>query len=408
MDSRWLAALTLISLPAHAIDTELKGIADIRVSHSSGEDSYVSGQFGKLQNSSGGDLSLGQLGLNLKIGLSDQTSIVVVGNSFVDDEKSEVGFTEVFLKYSGLPSDRGVRHSARVGTFYPPISLENRATAWSPANTLTPSTMNSWIGEEVRTTGVEYTAEWLGKFREVDYDLKLNTGLFGFNDTAGAMLSWHGWTLSSRQSVLGESLPIPQTPAQTNLLVDQAKESDPFHEGDDRLGYFLNAEYKLKKKLLLQAGYYDNNATPYMIEDGQYGWETRFAYTGFRWQIDKQWSLMGQLMQGSTLMQSPQRENVVDNDYRSAYLTLSWRNGPHRLSTRLEEFSVTDLDQTVGDNNDEYGKAFTLSYRYRLNRQWFLLNEFNWINSTRAARTYNQDDPKQLERQLQVGLRYYF
>ncbi|EAR61175.1 hypothetical protein [Neptuniibacter caesariensis] len=408
MASRWLLLLSLTCLPANAMDIEWKGVADMRISHSSGIQSYVSGQTGKLQNSPGGDLSLGQLGVALNLGINDQSSIAVVGNSFIDDEKNSTGLTELFYQRSGLPNENGLRHGMRLGMFYPPISLENRATAWSPANSLTPSTMNSWIGEEIRTTGFEYTAEWLGKFRQADYDLKLSTGLFTMNDTAGAMLSWHGWGLSSRQSVYGEGLPIPQTPAQTGILSVQAKESDPFHEGDDRLGYYLNAEYLLKRKLLLQAGYYDNNATPYVETDGQYGWNTQFTYAGFRWRLNKQWSLMGQLMQGSTLMQSPQRVNVVDNDYRSGYLTLSWHNKPHSINARLEEFSVTDLDQTPGDNNDEYGKAFTLSYRYRLDKQWFLLSELNWIDSNRAARAYSNENTRKIEQQLQMALRYYF
>ncbi|MCP4596481.1 hypothetical protein [Neptuniibacter sp.] len=408
MVSRWLLVLSVVSIPTYAIDIEWKGLADLRTSHSSGSPSYVSGQNGKLQNSPGTDLSLGQLGIALRLGLSDQSALIVVGNSFIDNEKNATGLTELYFQHSGLPDENGLRHNLRLGRFYPPISLENRATAWSPANSLTPSTMNSWIGEEIRTTGIEYSAEWLGKFRDTDYDLKLSTGLFTMNDTAGAMLSWHGWTLSSRQSVFGEGLPIPQTPAQTGILSAQAKESDPFHEGDDRLGYFLNSEYILQRKLRLQAGFYDNNATPYVETDGQYGWKTQFGYAGFRWQINKQWSLMGQLMQGSTLMQSPQKVNVVDNDFRSAYLTLGWRHQQHRINARLEEFSVSDHDQTMGDNNDEYGKAFTLSHRYRLNRQWFLLSEYIWLNSTRPARLYFGESAKQIEKQLQLSLRYYF
>lgn len=408
MDSRYLLISTFFCLPAYALEADIKGLADLRINHTVGSDSYVSGDLGKLQTSPGTHLALGQLGIVLNLAITDQLNVIAVGNSFIDREKSETGLTEFYLKYTTLPDANGLRQNIRLGMFYPQISMENHATAWSPINSLTPSTMNSWIGEEIRATGLEYSAEWLGKFRETDYDLKLNATLFALNDTAGAMLAWHGWTLSNRQTVYGETLPIPQTPAQAGLLSVQANESDPFHEGDDKLGYVISAEYSQQRSLQLQAGYYANNATPYVETDGQYGWDTKFGFMGFRWRLNKHWSLMGQFMQGSTLMQSPQRDNIVDNDFRSAYLTLSWRDNTHRVNARIEEFSITDLDLTPGDNNDEYGKALSLSYRYRLNRQWFLLSEYNWLLSQRAARAYFEDAPRQMERQLQFAVRYYF
>lgn len=409
MLKHWGWWLSLLCTPALALEADIKGLVDLRLQQADGLDSYVSAGQGKLQTSHGSQLSLAQLAVVPELSLSDNLTLTTAINSFADEEKQTLGITEAFLRYHGVPNpESGLRQSWRLGVFYPAISLENQAVAWSSPDTLTPSTLNSWIGEEIRTTGFEYSAEWLGKLRQKNYNLKLTGSAFTNNDTAGAMLAWHGWTLSSRQSVLGERLDIPATPAQANLLSEQADASNPFHEGDDKLGYSLIAEWQQPRKLLLQWGYYANNATPYQETHGQYGWDTTFGFGGFRWQIDRQWQLSGQLLSGSTLMQSPQRQNIVENDYRSAYLSLGWKQGPHRINGRIEEFSVTDHDQIAGDNNAEQGKAFSLSYRYRLAKQWFMLGEYNWINSTRPARTYQQDDAKQIETQLQFGVRYYF
>ncbi len=403
-----LLALGLVSFNSYALEADFSGLLDLRLGHSHGLDSYVSGGQGKLQHSPGTRLSLGQAALISDLTLTDQVNLIGVLNGFSDEDKSRLGVTELYLRYRGLPDDSGFRQGLKAGLFYPAISLENRARAWSTANTLTPSTMNSWIGEELRATGLEYTAEWLGKFRDKSYDLKLNGTVYFNNDTAGSMLSWHGWTQSSRQTVLGEELEIPYFPALDNDLSAQARDSDPFHEEDDKPGYMVSLELNLERRRQLQLGYYDSNTTPYSVTNGQYGWHTKFLFAGINWSIDRNWSVQGQIMSGDTLMQSPLRVDVVNNSYQSAYLSLGWRSGKQRLNARVEEFSVTDRDNTYQDNNNEYGKALTLSYRYQFARQWFMLGEFSWLDSHRPARWYQGEAVDQVERLSQLGVRYYF
>lgn len=405
---RWVPLAVLMSGSALAVEADVAGIIDLRYSAVDGIDSYVNGGAGKFRYDDGDQLSVAQAGLVGKLKWDNGVSFHGVANGYLDGVEDAVGITEAYFKYRTVPNDDGLRQGVRLGIFYPAISLENQGTAWSTVNTLTPSTMNSWIGEELRSTGVEYTAEWLGRFNQRPYDLKLQGSLFMNNDSAGAMLSWHGWTLSSRQTLLHEKLPIQDMPARQGLLAAQAPKSDPFHEEDDDLGVTLSAQIKLPRKGLVQLGWFDNNATPWSRTNGQYGWRTRFAWAGFKWRLPARFSLTGQIMQGDTLMQAPWRQDVVNNDYRSAYLALGWSMKPHRVTARVEEFSVTDNDSTAGDNNDEYGKAFTLAYRYQLQKNWFLLSEFNWINSSRWARVYEGASPDLIERQVQFASRYYF
>ena len=56
----------------------------------------------------------------------------------------------------GIPAAAGpVSWSVKTGAFFPTISLENDDLGWTSPYTLTPSAINSWIGEELRTIGSE-------------------------------------------------------------------------------------------------------------------------------------------------------------------------------------------------------------------------------------------------------------
>ena len=285
--------------------------------------------------------------------------------------------------------------------------MENIATAWSTPYTLTSSTINNWLGEELRHTGFEFSLDKLGKFSKSDHDFSADLSLFQNNDTTGAMLAWHGWTLGNRQTLLHEKLIVQPFFARTGDLKNQAAQSDPFIELDNRWGAHIVGHWRFKNQLKVNIGYYDNNVDPDVVKEGQYTWSTKFIHLGFKYKLNKTIELVGQYMQGSTYMQSPYGDKVVDNDFRSAFLMLRkhWRK--HHLAFRVEEFSVDDFDQTVGDNNAEYGKALTLSYRYKLTKQSFILTEYNWLNSTRASRYYVGQPVNLIENQIQLAYRIY-
>lgn len=155
-------------------------------------------------------------------------------------------------------------------------------------------------------------------------------------------------------------------------------------------------------------GYYDNNATPYRVEYGQYAWETKFVHFSAKWRMPCGIHLSGQYLAGKTLMQNPDKQDMVNNDYRSASLSVTKRWRKHRLTSRIEEFSVTDNDSTLGDNNEEHGKSLTLNYTYRMNKPLFLSAEYNLINSDRPARVYLTQPQLLTERQWQLSARYFF
>ena len=388
---------------------DLFGVVDIRATHNDGITSYVDGGLGKFRSNPDSQLSLSQLGLSYRVEWDNNMSAHLVANGYWDGVEDGLGITEAFIEYKGLPSEKGVRISARAGIMYPKISLENVATAWSSPYTLSYSTMNAWLGEEVRHIGARLNVDLLGKFRQSNHDVSFNLEAFSNNDTTGAMLSWHGWTLSSRQTLWQETLPITTIPSMNGgLLSGQAKESDPFLELDDRLGYHGSVNWKMKGKGLVQAGYYNNDADTRIAIKGQYAWLTRFIHLGVKWRLPYRIELISQYMQGDTLMNAPEGFAVVDNDYHSAYMMFSRRWDKHRLSFRLEDFSVDDNDPTPGDNNNEDGQAYTLSYNYQFQRGWFFHIEYNRVDSTRYARTYLGQPEDLVEQQWQLASRYYF
>jgi len=404
----------IFSTQGLSAEYKLHGVIDIRASTTDSLPSYLAGGQGKLSLSDGEQLSLAQTGVELTVLWDSGLSAHTVVNAYIDDEDSAVGLTEGYFKYRGLPNDSGFRFQSRLGIFYPEISLENNAYAWASSNTLNSSSLNTWIGEEIRVLGSEFKLTRLGKFTNSPYDWSLSATAFINNDPAGALIAWHGWTSSSRQTLWTESRAFPWLKAQNpgGSLEGQAKKSDPFLELDNKVGFHLHSKWKLRGKGELSFGYYDNNATPYEQENGQYGWRTRFYHAGMRWKLNKTLSVTAQYLQGDTLMQSHYKQDIVNNDYKNTFVSLTkkWptQGAPQRTTFRIEHFSVDDNDNTLDDNNNENGKSFSLNHSYNITKQWFLSAEFTWIDSKRPARAYHYQPINLIEKQLQFAARYFF
>jgi hypothetical protein len=400
------------SFSIFAVEIKLHGVVDIRASHVDSLDSFRDSGYGKFDLNNGNKLSLAQAGAELVVEWDNGISGHLVANAYSNNEDNSVGLTESYLKYMSLPNSSGYRWQSKLGFLYPDLSLENNATAWASKNTLNFSTINTWVAEEIRVLGSELSLTRLGKFHQDSFDVSLTVAAFTNNDPAGSLLSWHGWTAGNRQTLLTEkvALPIglPIVSEGGKLAGNQSLEADPFFEVDDQLGGYISGKIKWHGKGELSLLYYDNNATPYNISDGQYGWRTRFSHVAMRWLLPTNIEFTTQYLQGDTLMQSHQRVDVVNNDYRSAYVALSKRMKQHRITARIEEFSVTDKDDTTMDNNREYGKSLTVNYTYRVSRPWLLSIEHNWINSKRPARFYVNQPIKLVENQYQLAARYFF
>lgn len=80
-----------------------------------------------------------------------------------------------------------------MGGFYPQLSLENPDMGWLSAYNYTNSAINSWVGEELRTLGVEATIKRPARNFNSAHSFSLVGATFKGNDPAGTLLAWRGF-----------------------------------------------------------------------------------------------------------------------------------------------------------------------------------------------------------------------
>ena len=80
-----------------------------------------------------------------------------------------------------------------------------RVPTGTSRDSITPSAINSWIGEEVRPVAVEGTvAATLG-----EHKLRATAAIIAANDTAGTLLTFRGWALHDRTTLAFHRQPLP-------------------------------------------------------------------------------------------------------------------------------------------------------------------------------------------------------
>ena len=97
------------------------------------------------------------------------------------------------------------QQQVRFGAFYPPFSLENGAHGWESPFTYSYSAINTWLGEEVRPLGAEWSLRRrLASTRNTQEVRVFASGFYG-NDPAATLLFWRGWSLHDRQTRLNDT-----------------------------------------------------------------------------------------------------------------------------------------------------------------------------------------------------------
>ncbi|WP_281558962.1 hypothetical protein [Thalassomonas sp. RHCl1] len=394
----------LFSKSGLALEQEIHGLLELRYTITDGIDSYLTGDYGKFQFPDGNRFSLSQATINYQLHWQDKFSLHLIASGFANGVKNNLGFTESYFQYKQLPSDAGYRFTLRGGLMYPKVSMTNKLSGWASPYTLSYSTLNAWLGEELRHRGVDFTLTRLGRFSDSEHDFELTVTGFQGNDPAGAVLAWHGWAMSSRQTLPYETQALPNS-----HIGFVPENSDMFLELDHRIGFQISSQWTWHRHGRILLGYYDNQADPKVVKNIQWAWRTKFSHLGIKWQLAQGVELISQYLRGNTLMQTTSGSaDLVNNDYDSGFVMLSKKMNRHRLSTRLEAFSVSDKDSLTFDDNNEHGKAFTLNYSYRLHKQVFLQTEFNWLDSHRPSRAGKGHNENLIERQLQFAARYFF
>jgi len=268
-----LAAGVCLASIAHATDWEVD--LDMRLLSSDGQRSYLDGGTGALrygENQSG--LQLGRLRLALDQSIGELWSVHLDASDWGDHDKNPIDLTEAYLLFRPYPFD-GLRARVKAGAFYAPISLENRGPGWESPYTLTPSALNTWIGEELRTIGLEGQIDWLGTRTGHLFDVGLTGAVYGWNEPAGVALASQGFMLDDRQTTLfGRVNPTPG--------LDDPHEV--FHEIDGRKGVYAGIEARFLDRLVVRALRYDNRSDPTQQDRAThtFAWLTTFNSAGAR------------------------------------------------------------------------------------------------------------------------------
>lgn len=320
------------------------------------------------------------------------------------DQGVDASIVEGFLKYRILPID-GWRLSAKAGRFFPPVSLEHDGAGWSLQRTLTPSAINSWIGEEVAVVGVEARASK----RFGDHIVDFRSAAFGYNDTAGALLAYRGWALHNVKSTFNGAFNVPNVGASNPELIDQASVTEPSRELDDQFGFYGFAKWRYSDQTEVTGLVYDNLADPMTLENGQYGWSTRFVNIGVRHHFTNSIEFTGQAMFGETEM-GPRiwvnNTRAIDNEYGSIFVMGSWRPSDEDVvSGRIETFSVTDRT-TQQDFSDETGWTVTTAWRRSLSDYVEIGAELVYLNHDRLIDPQAGDQDRGLQAQWMLRLNF--
>jgi hypothetical protein len=381
---------------AHATSYDLA--IDMRVVDSNGRNSYLDGGQGKLRYDEGDSgLHLGRMWAAITQPLGEVFSLHAEATSWGDYDKSPVDLTEAYLEYKPYPV-AGFRTRVRLGAFYPPMSLENRALGWETPYSITPSPISSWIGEEIRTIGLEGQVDWLGTRMGHSFDLQLTGALFGWNDPAGTMLALNGFVLDDRQTTLFGRVGKPG-------IDPEEPDREMFHEMDHRAGYYVGGQLRYLDRAVLNVLHYDNRGDPtqYVEKLENYAWNTRFDAAALRVESARGWTLLLQWLDGATVIEPNNFHLEWDFDSRSAMVARSF--GRHQLAARYDTFEV-EMGQPLNPGNED-GHAWTAAYSFEPGNNWRFMLEWLRVRSDVKARPVQLGEPAlATETKVEVSVRY--
>ena len=391
--------LLTLAGPAGAADLQIEGYGDLRLVVPPATGSYLDGELGKLRYGDGDDaLQIGDLVGAGSVFFSPE--LTATATARVDSyHGAAVDLLEGYARYAPSPTGDW-RWSVKIGAFFPPISLENEQVGWSSFWTITPSAINSWVGEELRIVGAEGTLEW----RRATGDITLSGAVFGWNDPAGVMISDRGWTFDDRVTGLLEHSRLPDATA-INLGRTPPIFANLFTEMDNRPGWYLDLSWEPPEIGGFEIMRYDNDADPTVVKDGQVAWRTSFWDIGFQKQIGKL-TLLSQGLSGNTTIE-PSPFFHQTTDFRSAYALAGYDLDDWWVAGRFDVFQTRTRASFPSTLNED-GHAYTLSVSW-LPEKWLrLTGEMLSIDDTRDERVVAGDAPHQTETQFQFLARVYF
>jgi hypothetical protein len=398
------AALCLAAAPPLAAqDFTVHGYVELRAAWAGDETSWMDGGLGKTRFGEGDAFATANAALALRWQLTPALSGVAEVQA-VPQQRSSLDVLEAYLAYRPV-STTPWRWSTRVGAFFPPISQENGGIGWTSPWTLSPSAIDSWVGEELRTIGIETRVQHRGEATDVE----AFAAVFGGNDPAGELIASRGWALGDLTSGLGARLrepdvyaPLAEAPVPVLYR--------PFVEIDGRPGWYAGVDVDSKAYGKLSLLRYDNRADPEKYADyaGRevYAWHTRFWSLGGQTRLGDV-AIVAQAMHGSTSFE-PAPDFLLETRFRSGYLLAAWEGAAWTPAIRLDWFDLRQLPDTLAAPLSERGHALTLALNWRPTDKLRVTGEWLWVDSRRAQRALEGLSAQALDQQLQLNLRLLF
>lgn len=391
-----IASAALGAGPATAMDFSYDGYVDVRLVGADGQHSWLDGGLGKLRFDSGDSVpQFGDAVLQGTALLTPEIMAVAVVRADAE-QRNFVLPLEAYARYRPV-STNAWRGALKVGAFFPPFSLENTELGWTSYWTITPSAINSWIGDELRTIGAEGSLEW----RSSAGTLRAIAALYGWNDPAGVLIAERGWAMDDEPTALFEH---PRRPDATLILFGAPHpDTTPlFYEIDHRVGWYGGASWSSGDSWRLEAYRYDNLADPAAHQSDYFAWHTRFWDAG----LSKNWgeiTVMAQGLTGDTTI-APSPAFTSTTQFSSAYALAGWERGDWRLAIRGDVFRTHD---NSGSPLNENGSAVTGAVTWSP-KDWLRLSaEVLHIDSSRNEERIVGLNPHQTETQTQLSARVF-
>jgi hypothetical protein len=386
----WIAA-------GHAQDRlSVHGDIDLRWIHAVGETSFSNGGLGDLRFDPAHEgIQLGRAMLAPNFRITDMVSVHAVIDAYGDHDRNPVDASEFYLDVRPFPST-SVRWRARIGAFFMPASLENRGIGWTAVYSITPSAVNTWLGEEFRTIGAEVEARWLGASSGYLGDVALVGAAYGWNDPAGALLADRGFALTDRPSTLFGGLGRPPIKF--------------YYEIDRKPGYYGGLVWRHHDRLEVRALRYDNRADPgAATAAGGAAWRTHFWSFGARLEPSAHWTFIAQSLDGNTAVGADSSgEDQFLMRFHAAFALGSFEWARERFSVRFDDFHTHQVSGVYGPPSNDTGHGWTFAGSHEWSDHWQFVAEWLRVVSRFPPRLALAEPAAQVESQFQLAARYQF
>jgi hypothetical protein len=396
-----LAMLVLaLAAPAQALeisdDLTISGYADLRGVAPSDQASWLQGGLGKFRY--GGKQYGGAEGVvQAELKLGDVFHAVTVLRA----EPQTPGVAdalETYLRYDDAGA-HDLSWSVKAGAFFPTISLENDDLGWASPYTLTPSAINSWIGNELRTIGSEGTLRWKSGLGTIS----LIGAALCCNDESGTLMASQGWTMDDRPTGLLERVRL-STQSQKLFFAPIYARTGEFDEIDSHVGWYAGATWVLPDWGKISVIRYDNEGDPTAKTLRDTAWDTRFWSVGARTNLGPV-VLIAQGMRGSTTVAGP--GFIAGTKFQSAFGLASYDLDDWRFSVR-EDLFATRRAGAVNNIWSEDGDATTGAISWTNPNGLRITAELIRMNSRRGEYVPAGLGLHRTDRQFQLDARYFF